>query len=93
MFDSFKDKVESKIIELLHLEIQKRFEAKEYKAVVEIADMLKNVDSLDEVALKYGVWALKKMKMNEDARMRYSEFASEYRVLYGQDYSINYNKL
>lgn len=93
VFDAFKEKVENRIIDLLHSEIEKYFDAKDYRAVVEIAEMLSVADSLDEMALRYKVSAFKRMKMNEEARMCYSKFVSEYRVLYGQDYAVEYKKI
>ena len=93
VFDSFKEKVESKAEAILIYEISKRFENKEYKAVVEIANMLVNIDPLDEMALKLSVQALKRLKDNEEALVRYSQYTAEYKRLYDSEYSVPYNKI
>lgn len=93
VFDSFKEKVESKAEAILTYEISKRFENKEYKAVVEIANMLVNIDPLDETALKLSIQALKRLKDNEEALVRYSQYTAEYKRLYDSEYSVPYNKI
>ena len=93
VFDSFKEKVEDSITPILHKEIEKRCASRDYTAVTEIAEMIFNVDPLDEQALAYLIKALRKLKRNDDALVQYAKFAAEYRKVYDSEYNVPFDKI
>lgn len=88
IFDSFKQKEEHSLEPILQLEMEKSFAQEEYQMTVSLADALFNIDPLNEDALTYQIKALQKLKLNEEARLRYQSFASEYKKTFGTDYPI-----
>ena len=93
IFDSWKSGVEDKAISLLHEEAQTRIAAKDWATVMEIVDVLFILDPLDEQALHFSIRCLKTLRHSEDARVRYADFANEYRSAYGEEYPVPFNKI
>jgi two-component SAPR family response regulator len=86
LFDSFKMAVERKLEPALLLEIEKSFEAEAYQTTIDFAGAIFNIDPLNDAALAYQTKALQKLKMNEEARIRYQAFVIEYKKTMGNDY-------
>ncbi len=93
LFDSFKGNVESKVIPFLTDELTTRFNAKEYQAAIEIAEMLFRYDPLDENALKYIVNSLHALRRREDAMVQYTRFITEYQRINDESYPIPFEKI
>ena len=93
IMDSFKEEVENKIAPLLDNELQKRYDLKEYQAVVEITRIIAFIDPIDEKSMKLSIWALKKQKRTEEALVCYATFCSEYKKMYDSDYPIKFTDL
>jgi two-component SAPR family response regulator len=86
VFDSFKDEMEKKMEPVLLLEIEKCFEAELYHTTIVLAQAITNIDPLNEVALTFHIKSMQKLKMNDEARIRYQTFAIEYKKIMGTDY-------
>lgn len=92
-FDSFKGKLEDKITPVLLEEAEKRFSNGDFRATIEIADMMFSYDSLDENALHYSVRSLLALNDKDDALLRYSNFITLYQKENGESYPIRFEKV
>jgi hypothetical protein len=90
LFDSFKDEMEKKLEPVLLLEMEKSFEAELYLTTMALAQAITNIDPLNEAALTFHIKAMQKLKMNDEARIRYQAFAIEYKKIMGTDYPHPY---
>ncbi len=93
VFDSFKEKTESALINLFTSEMENFWNRKGYLTVVELADIVLVCDPLNEQALIWLVNALNKLKKQDDAMVRYSAFASEYLSTYESEYNRDFKSL
>jgi hypothetical protein len=90
VFDSFKDEMEKKLEPVLLLEMEKSFETELYQTTIALAQAISNIDPLNEAALNFHVKAMQKLKMNDEARIRYQAFVIEYKKIMGTDYPHPY---
>jgi two-component SAPR family response regulator len=86
LFDSLKDKIEVKLEPVLSVQMEKGFAAGAYHTTIDLAKALFDIDPLNEKALTFQIKAMQKLKMNEEARLRYECFATEYKKVMGSDY-------
>lgn len=86
LFDSFKEKMEKKLEPALILEMEKSFTAELYPATIALAEVMFNIDPLHDTALTFQIKAMQKLKMNDEARMKYQAFVIEYKKIMGTDY-------
>lgn len=86
IFDSFKEEVEQKLEPVLLLELEKSFAAEQFQATVAFADAIFDIDPINEVALAFQIKAMQKLKMNDEARIKYQAFVIEYKKVMGSDY-------
>ena len=93
LFDDFKQSVESRVEPLMETEIGHRYDIRDYKTVLDIADIIFSIDPLNGTALRYMVRVLCKQKRIEDALLRYQTFAVEYRQVYDEDYPYQFDEL
>jgi hypothetical protein len=93
LYDSFKEEVEKKLEPVLVLEIEKSFEAELYQTSIVFAEALSNIDPLNDAALTFQVKAMQRLKMNDEARLRYQTFITEYKKVMGTDYPHPYKSL
>lgn len=93
VFDSFKDEVEKKLEPVLLLEMEKSFEAELYPATIALTQALSMMDPLNDTALTFQIKAMQKLKMNDEARLRYRTFIIEYKKVMGTDYPHPYKEL
>lgn len=93
IFDSFKEKTETLVINLLTAELAKSFEKKEYQSVTDIAEVVFYNEPLNEQALIWQLNAFVKMRRSEDALIRYSAFVKEYKATYDADYEHDFKSL
>src|SRR5690606_12419203 len=77
LFDSFKEETEKKLEPVLLLEMEKSYAAEIYQATIALADAIFNIDPLHDAALTYQIKAMQKLKMNDEARIRYRAFVIE----------------
>ena len=90
LYDSFKEDMEKKLEPVLLLEIEKSFEAELYQTTIAFAQAASNIDPLNETALNFQIKAMQRLKMKDEARIRYRAFVIEYKKIMGTDYPHPY---
>ncbi|HEY0740230.1 MAG TPA: kelch repeat-containing protein [Chryseosolibacter sp.] len=90
LFDAFKEEMEKKLEPVLIVEMEKSFDAEQYPATLAFADAIFNIDPLNEAALNFQIKAMQRLKMNDEARIRYQAFVIEYKKVMGTDYPHAY---
>jgi two-component SAPR family response regulator len=90
LYDSFKEEVEKKLEPVLLLEMEKSFEAELYQITIALAEAIANIDPLNDAAMTFQIKAMQRLKMNDEARLRYQTFVIEYKKVMGTDYPHPY---
>lgn len=93
LFDSFKEEMEKQLEPVLTLEIEKTFDAELYPVTIALADALLNSDPLNDLAFTFLIRSMQRLKMYDEARIRYQAFAIEYRKIMDVDYPHPYKSL
>lgn len=93
VFDSFKEKTESMLINMLSAELIRCYERRQYVNVLDLADVIFHTDSLNEQALICQLNSLVRLKRAEDALVRYSAFVKEYNAMYDAEYEHDFKSL
>jgi hypothetical protein len=93
VFDLFKDEMEKKLEPVLLLEMEKSFDAELYQATIALAQAASNIDPLNDTALTFQIKAMLRLKLNDEARIRYQAFAIEYKKIMGTEYPHAYKDL
>lgn len=93
LFDKMKDDTEQQILPVIQNEMKRRLEMKEYANAILCADILFNIDCLDEDALKGKVLAYRLLAREDEARVCYQSFISQYKREYGEEYTTSYENL
>ncbi|WP_163326076.1 Kelch repeat-containing protein [Draconibacterium mangrovi] len=92
VYDPFKQEAENKLEPALLLEMENAYNAEAYQLSIEFSEVIFNIDPLNEVALTFQVKALQKLKLNEEAQLRYNTYTLEYKMAMGSSYT-NPNKI
>ena len=87
IFDVFKQEVENKLEPVLLMETENAYNSEAYQTTIDFSDIIFNIDPLNETALKFQIKALNKLKMHEEAQIRYKAFISEYKKVMGSNYT------
>lgn len=90
LFDAFKEEMEKKLEPVLIVEMEKSFDAEQYQEALAFADAIFNIDPLNEAALNFQIKAMQRLKLNDEARIRYQAFVIEYKKVMGSDYPHAY---
>lgn len=93
LFDTFKIDMEHKLEPVLLIEIEKSFTTEAYQTTINLTEALFNIDPLNDEALVFQTKALQRLKLNEEARIRYQAFVVEYKKTMGSDYPHPYKDL
>ena len=93
VFDSFKEKTESLLINMLSAELIRCYERRQYVNVLDLADVIFHTDPLNEQALICQLNSLVRLKRAEDALVRYSAFVKEYNAMYDAEYEHDFKSL
>jgi hypothetical protein len=93
VFDLFKEEMEKKLEPVLLLEMEKSFESELYQTTIVFAQAVSNIDPLNDAALTFQVKAMQRLRLNDEARIRYQAFAIEYKKIMGTDYPHPYKTL
>jgi hypothetical protein len=93
LFDSFKEEVEKRLEPVLILEMEKSYEAELYQTTIAFAEAINNIDPLNDVALTFQIKAMQRLKLNDEARIRYQAFVIEYKKAMGTDYPHPYKSM
>src|SRR5690606_4003029 len=91
LYDSFKQETEAKLEPVLLVEMEKSFASELYPTTIALSEAVINIDPLNDVALTFQIKAMQRLKMNDEARVRYQAFVTEYRKAMGNDYPHPYN--
>jgi two-component SAPR family response regulator len=93
VFDTFKETVEQKLEPVLLLETEKSFVEEAYKTTIDLTEAIFNIDPLNDMALSYQIKAMQRLKMNEEAKLKYQSFSIEYKKIIGTSYPQSYKNL
>ncbi|MCR5002958.1 MAG: hypothetical protein K5984_01170 [Bacteroidales bacterium] len=93
MFDKMKEDVERRVSPIMAAEMHRRFELKEYQNAITCADILRDIDILDEDALAIKVRSLRILGKEEEARRCYQSFISDYKKDYDEEYKLAYEQI
>lgn len=93
LYDSFKEEMEKKLEPVLLLEMEKSYAAELYQTTLAFAEAIVNIDPLNDAALAFQLKAMQRLKMNDEARLRYQTFVIEYKKAMGTDYPHPYKGL
>lgn len=93
LFDSFKEEVEHKLEPVLLFGMKKSYDEEAYKTTLNLAQSIFNIDPLNEEALVYQIRAMQRLKMNEEAQIRYQTFVIEYKKMMGNDYPRQFKEI
>lgn len=93
VYDSFKEEGEKQLEPALQLEMEKSFAAEDYQTTIALAKAVSNIDPLNDAALAFHIKGMQKLKMNDEARLRYQSFVTQYKKLIGTDYPYPYKDL
>lgn len=93
LFDSFKEELEKKLEPVLLIEMEKSFTAELYQVTIAFAEAITNIDPLNDTALTFQIKAMHRLKMNDEARLKYQAFVIEYKKAMGSDYPHAFRNL
>ncbi|MFD2905104.1 Kelch repeat-containing protein [Sphingobacterium anhuiense] len=93
MFDSTKADLEKNITPLLITEIYQSMEKHAYNDSIALAEVIFLFDPLNENALFMEIKAMIALKLHQEARIRFQNFASEYRNIMGEDFPFNFEDI
>lgn len=93
LFDSFKQEMEKQLEPVLSLEVEKTFAAELYHVTIALADALLNNDPLNDMAFTFLIRSMQRLKMYDEARIKYQAFVIEYRKIMDTDYPYPYKSL
>lgn len=86
LFDSFKQELESKLEPILLVELEKCYAAEQYEVTLALSDAIFNIDPFHEAALSYQIKAMQKLRMTDEAKVRYQTFVTEYKKIMGNEF-------
>lgn len=93
LFDQMRSKAERVVTSQIEPEMKRRFALHQYRNTITCANILFGVDPLDENALLYTVKSLVITDKEEEAKIRYKAFISQYKKEYGEDYGTSFDDL
>ncbi|RAW02415.1 DNA-binding transcriptional activator [Pseudochryseolinea flava] len=93
LYDSLKEELEKKLEPVLLLEMEKSFNAELYPTTIVFAEAISNIDPLNDTALTFQIKAMQRLKMTDEARIRYQTFIIEYKKIMGTDYPHPYKNI
>jgi two-component SAPR family response regulator len=91
--DDMKLEYEESLMPVLLPEIKKVYENGDFRRTLDIARVVLNIDPFNDVALKYKLKALRRIKGIEYARKVYDEFVQEYEKSLDITYPIPFDKI
>lgn len=93
LFDKMKDEIDDKVASAVLAEAEWRFSNSDWANTVLCADILHWLDPLSENAISFAVKALSAMGRDEDAKVRYNNFITQYKKDYDEDYPSSFDDL
>lgn len=93
LFDKMKNEIEDKVSSAMLAEAEWRFSNSDWANTVLCSDILQWIDPLSENAISFAVKALLAMGGNEEAKVRYNNFITQYKKDYDEDYPSGFDDL
>jgi DNA-binding SARP family transcriptional activator len=93
LYDSFKEEMEKKLEPVLILEMEKTYNAELFQTTIAFAEALTNIDPLNDIALTFLIRAMQRLKLNDEARIKYQAFVIEYKKAMGNDYNVPFKSI
>ena len=90
ILDAFKESVEYKLEPVLLLEMEKSFAAQNYSITILLGEIIFNFDPVNEKAISFLIRSMLKLKMNDEAKRRYTVFSVEYKKMMGEEYPTSF---
>lgn len=91
--DEIRMVYEEALLELVVPEIEVLYEARDYKKVLDITRIVLNIDPFNDVAIKFKLKSLRRLKGIEFARKQYETFAADYQRSLGVAYNVPFEKI
>jgi two-component SAPR family response regulator len=91
--DEYKDRYDERLIGVLQPMLATYYQAGDIIQVAELARLILEIDPFNDVALKYQLKGLRKLKGIEHSRKLYDHFTSEYERSFGASYPTGFEKL
>ncbi|MBL4678963.1 MAG: hypothetical protein JKY70_22645 [Mucilaginibacter sp.] len=91
--DDFKQNHEELLLSIILPEVKRIYETGKHKHALELARLTLAMDPFNDVAIKYKLKALRRIKGVEYARKTYDDFAADYERSLGSPYAIPFEKI
>lgn len=91
--EEHKSVFEDQVLLLLLPELKRLYEAREYKAALEMAKLILGMDAFNEEALKYQLRSFRRLRGLEYSRKAYDQFTQDYQRSLGVAYHISFDKI
>jgi len=93
VFDKAKHDLESMLIEAFQESMLKSREQRDWYALFQAANMLLNIDPVNEFALENGLYALNKGNIETRPADFYQRFTEQYKRLIGENYRLSFEEI
>ncbi|RFZ84130.1 hypothetical protein DYU05_00385 [Mucilaginibacter terrenus] len=91
--DNIKLEFEELLLQVLLPEVKRIYEAGDHKRALELSRIALTIDPFNDVALKYKLKSLRRIKGVDTARRVYDEFAAEYQKSLDSEYHVPFEKI
>ncbi|WPU93825.1 hypothetical protein SNE25_31385 [Mucilaginibacter sabulilitoris] len=91
--DDIKLVYEEALMPIILPEVKKVYESGDFRKALDISRVVLNIDPFNDVAIKYKLKALRRIKGIEYARKTYDEFTAEYEKSLGIEYAVPFDKI
>jgi two-component SAPR family response regulator len=89
-FDQVKKDFEYEVLKIIPNQLKLFYKNKEYAAVIPLAEILFNIDPLNEVGFYYSIHSLLKLGMKFKAKKQFNYFILEHNKIMGDDFKYTY---
>ena len=93
VYDKMKETVEGQIDRVMSAELPRRYSLRQFSVCLICANILFDLDPLNEEALSYSIRSLLAMEKEEDAKALYTRFITRYKKDYGEEYAKSYESI
>ena len=91
--DDSKNAYEEHLIDALQPQLKTYYETQELKTLLDLTRIILDIDPFNDIALKYQLKGLRKLKGIEHAHKIYDLFTAEYKRSFGTDYQTAFEKI
>lgn len=93
LFDPIKDGMESRLTPILLQELQNHHQKHQYVKTIQIADLIFEIDPINDRALAYSIKAMMSLKLDTKAKNTFNVFLEDYKQLMGEEFLYGFNDL